>query len=334
MKRAGAAALDSRRLLRELPALLAGPEPVLESAAGREFLARDAGARGVLIAAAAVASGWEAGICRQRALVPAALPRELERAGAAVRQFRRAAVNVLFEQGMSAFSSATRGGPVYFEGIHDREFAQRSAADLERVVEGMAEALGVPARAGAPIRTALRRSAKHATQPSLDGAAVLFDACDALIPGLCGVRLSQVQIRVLRGEKVEVERWAREVERWVSEEMKAAGCGWLAVVAFSEGRLERALEFDEKAVALAPMWSHCYNAILHAAVGKSQRALDRFCESFTLVFDPTSASDIRQQVRSDAREWQQAARAMSAAGRELDRVVPQSLASAIHGTVA
>src|SRR5690606_35847245 len=129
---------ETRRLLRDLPDLLAGKEPVLTSDQGREHLHRDPVARGLFVTALEIGAALEGGayarIPRRRVA-----PEILTSVDRARRFFRRRLVEVGQHVGVAEFHRSRSSEDPYFENAEYAVAKPNEASSLR----SMAETLGV-----------------------------------------------------------------------------------------------------------------------------------------------------------------------------------------------
>ncbi|MFG0316878.1 MAG: hypothetical protein ACF8XB_06370 [Planctomycetota bacterium JB042] len=119
------APFEPRRLIRDLPELLAGKEPVLGSAPAYAYLRQDPDARGMLVAAMEIGSALEGGVAAVRwrgRSIPTRVRRPIERAH---RFFRRRIAEVGLNVGFTRYIEQREDDWVYFEN-----------ADAARPVQG------------------------------------------------------------------------------------------------------------------------------------------------------------------------------------------------------
>ncbi|MBI4881380.1 MAG: hypothetical protein HY812_17220 [Planctomycetes bacterium] len=257
-------------LLRRLPELLAGSEPVLSRPKVREYLKQDPAAGALITVIAELARAMSEGSELVRAL-PRATVRSLAKPiETARRYFKKELVDLLFDIGLAEFEQVTNGMGMSFPSPNTGRALFPRGASRKRVVLSVADALEID------LESCLSASGFSSSdlggffsseQASLSRVTRLMGACDTLIPGLDGVQFFTVLTPELVGQPGRSSSWLDYVRSASTPYCKHAGLLQAAHSYSADGEYQMARRLDELALRHHPTSVMApYLSALHAAL--------------------------------------------------------------------
>ncbi len=322
--------LDLRALVRDLPDLLAGPEPVLHQPRAREWIARNPQAQGALAAAAAIVTTMNDGRGRLRrsAQQGGRFARSVARAS---RWFAHELFVVLYEEGRRRYAIATEAGGTFVEGTHDDVRLIHSKAPERRRLEMLRSKLEAPPSA---VVRAFATAADSATATDPGRSRGFFEASAALAPG-------DEQTRWWLGVLADSDR-APSAANWSAEASAAkspTARGFFlerAADGFARaGHADEASAMSEIAMQLLPDFaSVAYHAVLHALLrgdGRLTRSATDALNARVLGRD-SLALGLARASRQHDELWAAARRAHPVIYRETIRLLPSALVESLESS--
>lgn len=298
----------SRDLIRHLPELLAGPEPLLESARARELLQGDPVAEASLLAVAEAVNAMAAGSSAVSTGRRGRRPSAARPIAQAARCFARELAGVFFDLGR-AYVNRAIAGEMWLVGA-ERHCAREFVA-LRRVetMQTVAAALGKT-----DVYLRRRRWLLDVLQPAgmvdrdslLQAAKKLLQAVTRLQEPAETARWYLLFIREQTESRFHAKEWERYATAAVSFENRALACEGAARMWAAQDRPDLAVALNRFADQLCPeLPGLAYNGLLHSLLagqpGESRRFLDVLNAS--LAGDGTEQSGFHIQALRDKALW-------------------------------
>ncbi|MBI4880377.1 MAG: hypothetical protein HY812_12075 [Planctomycetes bacterium] len=308
---------------------------MLERPQVRDYLKTDPAAREAIEAVALLAQAMAGGAAMVRATPRAtvrALSRPVEKAR---RYFKKELVDLLFDVGLADFNEATKAMGLAFDTCLSSK-PLRPIAVCSRRIADLASALDLDPRSfvSAEALASLEPEQPGAALPaSLARADRLMRACDAVLPGLDGVRFYLLLIPQLQGRPASLSEWLGFCGsvRWMSD--KHHGLTQAAHAAVAAGRPDQALELSRMALRLSPGTALVpYFVALHGALaGELDMVAPRLADWSDSIGSAHAVLDLAAtQVGSDADIWRRLARVMPGALSQVAARLAAPLAQAFE----
>ncbi|MBI4881760.1 MAG: hypothetical protein HY812_19180 [Planctomycetes bacterium] len=277
---------DSRDLIRHLPELLAGPEPILESARAREVLRGDPLAEASLLAVAEAVNAMEAGAVAVRAGRRGRRPTAARPIAQAARHFARGLAGVLFDLGR-AYVNRAIGGEMW---LVDAERHRTREAEATRRMEAMEHVAAALHEAG---HYALRRRWLHeVVSPAgagdrdalLCAARELLLETTRLVDPAETARWYLLLIREQDEPGFRADEWERYAAGAASLENKALAWEGAARLWAAHGRPDLAVVLNRSAERLCPgLPGLAYNGLLHSLLAGEVRESRQYVDALDAV---------------------------------------------------
>lgn len=291
--------ISARELIRHLPELLAGDNPLLGGSDTHQFLRQHPQARAAVLLVSGVVTVSEGAHSRLDA-IPPALPREFWKPiDQARRLLSHRLMVLLHDAALYHLDLAIREAGAYVVHLNDTALDPPSPERIEATCSALASELGAadwlaPTYSGQALRALTQPSAKTAAAASEQ----LLRTCSQLAPDNPMVRLHW--LLAIDPHATDVAAWQRYARESVGPQSRANGLHGIANALASHSQFREALEVDVEATAFGDAGAIAWNGIQHAlGAGVAGRA--------------TYFADI---FRQDWERWQPERR------RELERVAP------------
>ncbi len=300
------APFDPKDLVRDLPELLAGPEPVLDHPIARRMLVSDptcrAGIQAVAEMLLAVRGGSEA-VSSLRRTRPPRVPRSVE---VARKYLKEELYGVLLRWiapiRLASVAESSKVGPG-FSMDFDPEHLKRMTRQLER------------ARSRGGLGSAYQTSIAHIhdafTDSAFDDAARAITAGGTLFPNRSLTELNRLILQYRSNRGASVGAWLGLAKSADDSEVVGHALTWAAVTASDHGDPRLALDLDCAIVErYESKWVAYYNGCYHAAEARRFHDLARFSALLASRVDASLAPDdiqrpLRDQFLRDADFWRQ-----------------------------
>lgn len=290
------APFEVRRLIRDLPELLAGPEPVLQTDRAKEFIRQDPVARGLITAAVEMSAAMQAGTraihMRIKEPPPPHLRRPIE---VAAKHFRERLAWIAFDRGLDAFEEDAAATQTVLASV---EYG-RSGFNPRPFKPTLAECRQMLGNEGELIEQVLGMSDEP--KPT---AAQLMAHADAISPGMDGIRYYTTFYGMTQSDDP-IKGWLIYAASCQSSNCIGAALQRAAVISESIGDLTKAIHLSNQAVAANPLSGFAIHyAALMAALGASEAD---FMKAMARWSDAVSSGILRAEtlVRIADAHWTQ-----------------------------
>lgn len=318
---------DAHDVLRDLPELLAGPEPVLETVQARARIAADPSLRAAILMAGSVAVAMRRGVALLD-VEPKDVPQRLRKgAEVAARSMERGLVGVVYSIGMSAL-----------------DIELRSRGEAIAIVDGHRAELGSAERSRASVISALFEQAgcavPHSLLASLESAGPRRPAsttesamriCLHLIPDL---EAPGHALRLADSARVDqVTDWLRASRRCKTRFHIGASLLEVGRIHGTSGRFSEATDTHLDARAfLGVNLALAASGLAHAAAAGRRRDVDLWAGDVQrLLADPEAERGLLWHIEANLPRWSDAVRVHPRLVRAIGRVMPAAVASAMEG---
>ncbi len=293
---------DTDRFARDLPELLAGKEPVIETPAARRWLTTPEGRAAVRDVADAVAvlRGMPCGLV---ASTPATR-RHRSSVGIAARHGRTQLGRVIRAVFVADFEQLARNeGAPLIRTSYERSELPQSRPDLLRVGERAATFLKYASPAEALALHAARDMLT--ASPSLRGIRMMLEVLDKLDPSFEN-EYSWHLLNVRYANEPQANGLLALGRKTDSADLMARCAILRGVLLWESGERREALHCDQVGVEFATRPSAAlYNAALHSALAGTPMQSARYADALLAATgsDPMQVHLLREQMLSDAVDW-------------------------------
>ena len=322
--------LDPRVLVRSLPELIGGANPVSSSVAAREQLSNDLTLRAAVAALAEVAHAAETGD-----------PRRLLRSGAgrslaetftrSSGLFARAMGDVFYRAGLAYLQRATEG-ELHFVRLHRAPLAVRPAHELHRTETALLDVLG--ARPDGHdlrlVRTALAAAASTNAEDHQQLATLHLDAAARLMPNNADVEYYRIQATLVRNPHNALSMWTRYRERFFGLASVGFGLHESGRTHLDRDEPVAAVELIDRAQRHLPAFAVVrFNGFMAATIAQQADKAHRFLDAFLGMTQLTENVVYCEAIRSQPQLWRTASKRSTVLLEDAMRRMPDSLAATL-----
>lgn len=326
----------SEALFRELPDLLAGPEPILEQPSVRAAVRNDEAARECVLVAAGIANALVAGRGGSQSLVARAPAAALAPIRNAAKYFANELMELAFEVGLEFAGRWARAvrAPIVIDQCTWRyttpDWAAR-AQSLNDRISSLLEALQIPSDRSVQLKRALGYAAGDVHLPRR-ASLQLLEAADSLVPGLNNVLLWRLQLRHSSDQQYREVPIAALPPSITSRRALAFVHSRHAMDALSADEIQRAVEHIDVAESLMPgNVSVLFNSLLIACrVGDVARATREVGSFVNGLDEPGSVELFANTARMDRPLLRRNIHGTQEVLKSIASILPRSIAAAFE----